>query len=276
MNEIKFTFSDTIAGYVSSYDRESDTFGLRTSDGREYQRQAKSPTHTGGLPITWMNPANGATPTRSAPCWCQGATCSIMASITPKAAILTMKSSLFIFMAAKENAYGFELADWWVKQIVSIGDFYIRAQFGGRAADLIIAGTAQLSTWQAKRKPITSARKLTLSRAWCMAWPPAYLMTGEDRFLEVAEKGTQYLREHMRFYDADEKVVYWYHGIDVHGNREDKVFASEFGDDLRCHPGLRTNLCPGRPDPDLPHHRRPAHLEGCRNDRGPVRALLSG
>ena len=30
----------------------------------------------------------------------------------------------------------------------------------------------------------------------------------------------------MRFYDPDEKVVYWYHGIDVQGQRETKVFAS--------------------------------------------------
>jgi mannose/cellobiose epimerase-like protein (N-acyl-D-glucosamine 2-epimerase family) len=36
----------------------------------------------------------------------------------------------------------------------------------------------------------------------------------------------------MRFYDPDEKVVYWYHGIDVQGQRETKVFASEFGDDF--------------------------------------------
>jgi hypothetical protein len=30
--------------------------------------------------------------------------------------------------------------------------------------------------------------------------------------------------------------VYWYHGIDVHGQREDKVFASEFGDDIDAIP----------------------------------------
>jgi mannose/cellobiose epimerase-like protein (N-acyl-D-glucosamine 2-epimerase family) len=63
-----------------------------------------------------------------------------------------------------------------------------------------------------------------------------YLLTGEDRFLEAAEKGTLYLREHMRFYDPDEKVIYWYHGIDVSGNRENKVFASEFGDDYYAIP----------------------------------------
>ncbi len=40
----------------------------------------------------------------------------------------------------------------------------------------------------------------------------AYLLTGEDRFLEAAEKGTEYLREHMRTVDAGEGIVYWYHG----------------------------------------------------------------
>ncbi len=64
----------------------------------------------------------------------------------------------------------------------------------------------------------------------------AYLLTGDDRYLEGAEKGTEYLREHMRFYDMDENIVYWYHGIDVHGNREDKVFSSEFGDDYDAIP----------------------------------------
>ena len=34
---LSFTFSDTIAGYVTRYDEDSDSFGLRTSDGREFQ-----------------------------------------------------------------------------------------------------------------------------------------------------------------------------------------------------------------------------------------------
>src|SRR5207253_3610356 len=58
-----------------------------------------------------------------------------------------------------------------------------------------------------------------------------YLLTGEDQFLEAAEKGTEYLREHMRFYDPDEDLVYWYHGIQVSGEREQKLLTSEFGDD---------------------------------------------
>ena len=58
-----------------------------------------------------------------------------------------------------------------------------------------------------------------------------YLLTGEDRFLDGAEAGTQYLRDHMRFYDADEDLTYWYHGIQVSGTREQKLLTSEFGDD---------------------------------------------
>jgi len=59
----------------------------------------------------------------------------------------------------------------------------------------------------------------------------AYMMTGDEAFLEASEKGTQYLRDHMRFYDTDEDIVYWYHGIRVEGDKETKLLTSEFGDD---------------------------------------------
>ena len=36
MDAITFSFSDTIAGYVLSYDKETDSFRIKTSDGREF------------------------------------------------------------------------------------------------------------------------------------------------------------------------------------------------------------------------------------------------
>lgn len=42
-----------------------------------------------------------------------------------------------------------------------------------------------------------------------------YMMIGEEIFLEVVEKGIEYLRDYMRFVDLDEGIVYWYYGIDV-------------------------------------------------------------
>ena len=61
-------------------------------------------------------------------------------------------------------------------------------------------------------------------------------MTGEDRFLEVAEKGTEYLRDHMRTVDAAEGIAYWVHGVDTAGGKEKKILASEFGDDYDAIP----------------------------------------
>ena len=37
MNDIKFTFSDTIAGYVTKFDKTQDAFTLETSDRREFR-----------------------------------------------------------------------------------------------------------------------------------------------------------------------------------------------------------------------------------------------
>ena len=45
MNEIQFTFSDTIAGYVTEYDRESDIFTVKTSDDRLFRIKVKSNTY---------------------------------------------------------------------------------------------------------------------------------------------------------------------------------------------------------------------------------------
>src|SRR5258707_139257 len=37
VNQLAFTFSDLIAGYVTHFNRAAKTFGLRTSDGRDFE-----------------------------------------------------------------------------------------------------------------------------------------------------------------------------------------------------------------------------------------------
>ena len=81
------------------------------------------------------------------------------------------------------------------------------------------------------RSPVNFRQETDTVSRLVYGFATAYLLTGEDKFLEAAETGAAYLREHMRFVDLDEGIVYWYHGIDVQGEREQKIFASEFGDD---------------------------------------------
>jgi len=176
---------------------------------------------------------------------------------------LPFDAKVLVFQGDAVGKFRFEEQDWWIKQAASIADFYIKAEFGG-------PGTIDYKNYRTnvsltgERKPIHRQETDTISRmVYGMA--SAFLLTGEDRFLEAAEKGTQYLRDHMRFYDTDENVVYWYHGIDVKHEQEHKIFASEFGDDYDDS-RLRTDLCPCRPHADLPHYRRPCDHERYQND----------
>ena len=121
-----------------------------------------------------------------------------------------------------------------LSQIQALGDFYLKAQFGD---EVVNYDNYRTTITLSGEKAVDRYRQETdtISRL-VYGFASAYLLTGDDRFLEGAEKGTEYLREHMRFYDLDENIVYWYHGIDVAGRRETKIFASEFGDDFDAIP----------------------------------------
>ncbi len=228
MNELNFTFSDSLAGYVQNFDRQTDTFTMKTSDGRDFTVLLKTNTY-GWIANNLEEPRVWTSGDQIRSMLAPGRYLFVYGIIYPEGGSLTFEAQYVIYMGARENSFGFEKPDWWVKQIVSLANFYIRAQFGTGPVDykeyrtiINLAGRKEADNYRQETD--------TISRL-VYGFASAYMLTGDDKYLEVAEKGTQYLRDHMRFYDPDEKVVYWYHGIDVHGNREDKIFASEFGDD---------------------------------------------
>jgi hypothetical protein len=49
VDKIDFTFSDTIAGCVVSFDDDDDSFGLRTSDGRQFKVSLTGNTFASGV-----------------------------------------------------------------------------------------------------------------------------------------------------------------------------------------------------------------------------------
>ena len=226
------TFSDTVTGYVTFFDKEKDTYGIRTSGGQQFTVKLKSNTYA-QIMRNLVDPY-------------QDCTANMRDMLTvdrfiytygifyPEKGDFVFEAQFLIFVGAKQGEFRFEQQDWWVKQVESIGDFYLKAQFGKEEVDYRNYRTTITLTGE---KPSDNYRQETdtISRL-VYGFASAYLLTGEDRFLEGAEKGTEYLRSHMRFYDRDENIVYWYHGIDVRGSREDKVFASEFGDDFEAIP----------------------------------------
>jgi mannose/cellobiose epimerase-like protein (N-acyl-D-glucosamine 2-epimerase family) len=229
-NTIDFAVSDLIAGYVTHFDAENDVFGLKTSDGREF--------HCALSPMTYAKLVQNLDEAYP------DATGTMRSMLVPGRYLFTygifypdspkFDAKQIVFVGRKADDYIFEKQNWWIDQVHSLANFYLKAQFGDDGIDYRNYRTT-LSLSGARSTVNFRQETDTISRL-VYGFATAYMMTGEEKFLEAAEKGTEYLREHMRFVDLDEGIVYWYHGIDVQGEREHKVFASEFGDDYDAIP----------------------------------------
>ncbi|MBX3435144.1 MAG: AGE family epimerase/isomerase [Pirellulales bacterium] len=231
MNELNFTFSDLVAGYVVSADRDQNQFVLKTSDDREF-RVRMTPTVFAEL-VRNLNEAYQDATGQAWDMLVPGRYLYVYGVFYPEQQT-TFEAKHIVFLGRTENEYRFESQDWWVKQIKQLADFYLDAEFPGDEVDYRNYRT-NLSSTGDKQK---SGRQETdtISRL-VYGFASAYMLTGDDRYLEAAEKGTEYLREHMRFSDKSEGTCYWYHAIDVKADgTEQKVFASEFGDDYQAIP----------------------------------------
>lgn len=227
-----FTFSDLIAGYVRSFEFDKGIFTIETSDGREYTAKLTPNTFaelvrnlgepfldcTGNMkdmivPGRFLYAYGVFFPETNAP----------------------FEVKHLVFLGKSESEFRFEKQDWWIKQIEQLGDFYINAQFGGKdqidyknyRTELTLEGTKVNKKYRQETD--------TISRL-IYGFASAYNITGKEEFLEAAEKGTEYLRQHFRSMDTTEDICFWYHGIDVDGDKIRKILASEFGDDYDAIP----------------------------------------
>ncbi|HEY4028282.1 MAG TPA: AGE family epimerase/isomerase [Candidatus Dormibacteraeota bacterium] len=231
-----FTFSDLIAGYVTRFDEEESAFGLRTTDGREFRLHL-----TGNASACFIRNLGDRY---------QDASPNLRDLLVPERFLFAYGISYpeagdarfevkqLVFAGRHRDEYVFEEPSWWVNQSRAVADFYLTAQFPDGKYDyanyrsrIALDGTHLPGSHGPDYRQETD----TISRM-VYGLASAFLLTGEDRFLEAAERGTEYLREHMRVVDGERKVVYWYHGIDVHGDHERKILASEFGDDYDAIP----------------------------------------
>lgn len=231
---IDFTFSDLIAGYVTGFDPSGDTFGLVTSDGRDFEVRLSANVYAElvrnlGEPY---HDATGQLRTLLVP----GRFLYAYGVFYPdgKDGAYLFDAKHIVILGRTENEFAFERSDWWTRQIRHLGDFYLNAEFPEGVYDYREYRTS-LTDMGTKRG---SARQEadTISRL-VYGFASAFLLTGEDRFLEAAEAGTNYLRDHFRAVDATQNVTYWYHAIDVvDATTDQKIFASEFGDDYDAIP----------------------------------------
>jgi mannose/cellobiose epimerase-like protein (N-acyl-D-glucosamine 2-epimerase family) len=234
MDHMSFSFSDTIAGYVTQFDRSTQRFGIKTSDGKEFQVNL-TPTTYGRIAQNLEEPYNDCTG-RFAELLKPGQHLFVYGVFYPQGAEYRFDANWLVFPGEAAGEYRHEEQDWWIKQVESIADSYLKWQFNYPHEEIDYQNyRTYLHLAGAKKTDDFLQETDTVSRL-VYGFASAFLMTGEDRFLEAAERGTEYLRDHMRFYDPDEDLIYWYHGIQKKGNREQKLFTSEFGDDYDAIP----------------------------------------
>jgi mannose/cellobiose epimerase-like protein (N-acyl-D-glucosamine 2-epimerase family) len=228
--EINFTFSDTIAGYVSDFNMKERWFSIKTSDDREFKifltentfarraRNLDEPYQDASGKMDYLL----ALPRQFV---------FVYGSFYPgNGDNAKFEAQWLVFPGEGPGIYRHEEPDWWIKQINSIGNSFLKWQFNFPKEKIDYRKYRTFLHLGGEKKGDYLQETDTISRL-VYGFASAYLLTGNDAFLEGAEKGTDYLRDHMRFFDKDENIIYWYHGIKVQGEKELKLLTSEFGDD---------------------------------------------
>ena len=230
-NRQDFTFSDLVAGYVTAFDAERKLIDLRTSDDRPLRIEL-SPTTSAEFLRNLSDPYVDAS-AHVHDLLTPGRYLFAYGIFYPNGEGNRFEAKRLVFLGRRSGEYNFEEHAWWARQLAELARFYRRAQFGDKPVDYDNYRTMLRLGGDKTDSHVQETD--TISRlVYGMA--SAYMLTGDEDFLDVAERGTEYLREHMRFVDRDEDVVYWYHGINVRGESETKLFTSEFGDDYEAIP----------------------------------------
>ena len=235
-NAVDFTFSDLVAGYVTGYDAATDTVGLRTSDGRLYQAQLTSTTVAEmlrNLGDAYVD-ATAALRTMLEADRFLHVYGVFYPADGPGGTAFEAKHVLLFGKARDE--YRFESPGWWTQQVRKLADFYLESEFGAGSTTFDFRAYRTGLTLEGVKTSAMRQETDTVSRL-VYGLATAYLLSGQQRYLDAAVAGANYLVENMSFVDRTAQVAYWYHAIDLSpdgGQR--KVFASESGDDFDAIP----------------------------------------
>src|SRR5262245_29423881 len=223
-NKIDFSFSHTIGGYITASNPASRTLTMRTSDGRQYDVTLTAATFAEGprnLGDGWVG---GDEQMKSlAP----GTFCFAHGMFYPEGDNYKFEAKHLVFVGQQARVWSFEQQDWWLKQIRQIGEFYLNAQFEGGAIDYRKYRTR--ITLDGHKTSDNRQETDTISRL-VYGFASAYNLTGDERFLEAAEAGTHYLRNHLRAVDKERGVILWDHALEIAGEQVRRIRHSRHAD----------------------------------------------
>src|SRR5207253_1030264 len=128
MANASFTYSDLIAGYVTGFSRGDQSFGIRTSDGREFKAHL-TPTVFARVAQNLEEPYHDATQLL-AEMLREGQHVFAYGVYYPEGSEPRFEVKSLVFPGQGPGTYRHEEPDWWVNQVRSITDKYLLWQFG--------------------------------------------------------------------------------------------------------------------------------------------------
>lgn len=229
MNTLDFSFSDLVSGYVEAYDPGSRLITLVTSDGRPYTASLTGNTYakqTRNLHEGWMDRSG-----QLDELLVKGQLVFLYGTFFPEEEV-SFEVNFLVFASEDVTNFRYKEKGWWVHQIDSIATCYLKWQFNFPGETIDYKNYRTLINLSGAKAECDFLQETDTISRMIYGMASAYMLTGKDEYLEAAEKGTEYLREKMRFVDSDTDMIYWYHGIKVGiEGQEQKLLVSEFGDD---------------------------------------------
>ncbi|MFZ2955954.1 MAG: AGE family epimerase/isomerase [Candidatus Ozemobacteraceae bacterium] len=231
VNEFCTPYSDLISGQVRGFDRGSDAFSLESPDGHMFRVELTPETLACNLRNLGEPKFDCSKNLRGF--LKNGRNMSAHGTFYPEGGICRFEGQKLYFLGTGTEEVRFEEPDWWINQIRALSDFYLKAQFPDGKIDFRQYRT-NLKLDGDKRADGTQEAD-TISRL-VYGFSSAYLLTGEDRYLEAAQAGTTYLRDNFRKPSPDGTL--WYHALEMipGSDHPKKHLASTFLDDLGAIP----------------------------------------
>jgi len=232
-NAINFTFSDLIAGYITKVEFP-DLFdcqalvSLRTSDQRDYEIKVTKACYAELV-------RNLGEPFQVAPSLdtilVEGRFIHAYGVFYPEASGLKFEAKHILLFGRTADHLRFEEQDWWIAQIQQLLNFYLEAQFGLEEGETIDFRNFRTDL-SAEGKKLDGQQNLDTISRLVYGFATAYMLTGDERALEAAVKGTEYMQRHFRFRNSSEGICYWYSQINLQSNGTIRKFiGSQAGGD---------------------------------------------